>query len=298
MSQHYDMKMTRIMTINELLQDSTRQLPPPTPRLEAEILLAHALRVSRTYLYAYADKPLSAQEVAQFRALIARRLLGRPVAYLVGEKEFWSLTLQVNEFTLIPRPETELLVEAALARLAVDSRDTVIDLGTGSGAIALAIASERRQCQMVATDVSLAALEVAQHNAKNLRLPQIQFVQSDWFSNLTSTRAYLIVSNPPYIAEDDLYLEQNELRYEPQEALISGVDGLEALRHIIQYAPFYLQNSGWLLVEHGYNQGARVAQLFEQHGYVQVMTHSDLAGLPRVTAGKIIHAYHINSLPF
>ncbi len=277
------------MTINELLQDSTRQLPPPTPRLEAEILLAHALQVSRTYLYAHADKLLSAQEVARFRALMAQRLLGKPVAYLVGEKEFWSLTLQVNELTLIPRPETELLVEAALARLPVDSKDVVIDLGTGSGAIALAIASERQQCQIIATDVSLAALEIAQQNAKNLHLAQIKFLQSHWFSNLIGTRAFVIISNPPYIAEDDLYLEQNELRYEPQDALISGIDGLDALRHIIQHAPFYLENSGWLLVEHGYNQGERVAQLFEQHNYIQITTHHDLAGLPRITAGKMVN---------
>lgn len=283
------MKMTLTMTITELLQDITPQLPPPTPRLEAEILLSHALRVSRAYLYAHADQQLSSQEVMQFKILVAQRLLGKPVAYLVGEKEFWSLTLHVNEATLIPRPETELLVEATLARLSTQQREIVIDLGTGSGAIALAIASERRQCQVIATDISLQALEVAQRNAKNLHLPQVEFVQSHWFSNLAGKRAHLIVSNPPYIAEDDIYLEQNELRYEPQDALISGTDGLDALRHIIQNAPIYLENSGWLLVEHGYNQGDRVARLFEQHGFIQITTYRDLAGLPRVTVGKIIH---------
>lgn len=281
--------MTLTMTINEILQDITRQLPPPTPRLEAEILLAYSLRVSRSYLYAYADEILTTQQIMQFHALITQRLLGKPVAYLTGEKEFWSLSLQVNESTLIPRPETELLVEAVLARLALDSRDVVFDLGTGSGAIAIAVASERSQCQIVATDISLDALEIAQQNAKNLALSQIEFVQSHWFSNLQHKRAYLIVSNPPYIAEDDLYLDQNELRYEPQEALVSGIDGLDALRQIIQQAPRYLENAGWLLVEHGYNQGIRVAELFEQHGYIQVTTHQDLAGLPRVTAGKIVH---------
>lgn len=283
------MKMTLTMTINELLQDIFHQLPPPTPRLEAEILLAHALQVSRTYLYAHADRQLSAQEMMQFKKLVAQRLLGKPVAYLVGEKEFWSLMLHVSEATLIPRPETELLVEAALARLSTQQRETVIDLGTGSGAIALAIASECRHCQIIATDFSLEALEVAQRNAKNLHFPQIEFVHSHWFSNLAGRRAQLIVSNPPYIAEDDIYLEQNELRYEPQEALISGVDGLDALRHIIQNAPSYLENSGWLLVEHGYNQEDRVVRLFEQQGYIQITTHRDLAGLPRVTAGKILH---------
>lgn len=283
------MKMTLTMTINELLQDITRQLPPPTPRLEAEILLAYSLQVSRSYLYAHADKPLTMQEMMQFRALISQRLLGKPVAYLTGEKEFWSLMLQVNESTLIPRPETELLVEATLARLTQDSTDVVFDLGTGSGAIAIAVASERAQCRMVATDISLEALEIAQQNAKNLGVSQIQFVQSHWFSNLYGQRAYIIVSNPPYIAEDDLYLDQNELRYEPQEALVSGTEGLDALRQIIQQAPDYLENTGWLLVEHGYNQGDRVAKLFEQHGYIQVTTHHDLAGLPRITAGKIVH---------
>jgi release factor glutamine methyltransferase len=283
------MKMTLTMTINELLQDITPQLPPPTPRLEAEILLAHALQVSRAHLYAHAEQLLSSQEVMQFKRLVAQRLLGKPVAYLVGEKEFWSLTLQVNEATLIPRPETELLVEATLARLSTQQRETVIDLGTGSGAIALAIASERRHCRVIAADFSLEALEVAQRNAKNLHLPQIEFVHSHWFSNLVGKRAHVIVSNPPYIAQDDLYLEQNELRYEPQEALVSGVDGLDALRHIIQNASFYLENSGWLLVEHGYNQGERVARLFEQQGYIQITTHRDLAGLPRVTVGKILH---------
>lgn len=277
------------MTITELLQDIAPQLPPPTPRLEAEILLAHTLHVPRTYLYAHADRQLSAQEIMKFKLLVAQRLLGRPVAYLVGEKEFWSLMLHVNEATLIPRPETELLVEAALARLSTQQRETVIDLGTGSGAIALAIASERRHCQVIATDFSLEALEVAQRNAKSLHLPQIEFVHSHWFGNLAGRRAHLIVSNPPYIAEDDIYLEQNELRYEPQEALISGVDGLDALRHIIQHAPIHLENSGWLLVEHGYNQGERVAHFFEQQGYIQITSHRDLAGLPRVTAGKILH---------
>ncbi len=283
------MKMTLTMTINELLQDIFHQLPPPTPRLEAEILLAHALQVSRAYLYAHADRQLSSQEIMQFKRLVAQRLLGKPVAYLVGEKEFWSLMLHVSEATLIPRPETELLVEAALARLSTQQREMVIDLGTGSGAIALAIASERRHCQIIATDFSLEALAVAQRNAKNLHLPQIEFVHSHWFSNLVGQRAHVIVSNPPYIAQDDLYLEQNELRYEPQEALISGVDGLDALRHIIQNAPSYLENAGWLLVEHGYNQGERVANLFEQQGYIQISTHRDLAGLPRVTAGKMLH---------
>lgn len=283
------MKMTLTMTIIELLQDITPQLPPPTPRLEAEILLAHALQVSRTHLYAYADRQLSAQEVVQFRGLVAQRLLGKPVAYLVGEKEFWSLKLHVTEATLIPRPETELLVEAALARISAQHQEIVMDLGTGSGAIAIAIASERRHCQIIATDFSLEALEVAQHNAKNLHLPQIEFVHSHWFSNLAGRRAQLIVSNPPYIAEDDIYLEQNELRYEPQNALVSGLDGLDALRHIIQHAPNYLENSGWLLVEHGYNQGDRVARLFEQQGYIQITTHRDLAGLPRITVGKILH---------
>jgi release factor glutamine methyltransferase len=283
------MKMTLTMTINELLQDITRQLPPPTPRLEAEILLAYSLQVSRSYLYAHADKLLTMQEMMQFRALISQRLLGKPVAYLTGEKEFWSLTLQVNESTLIPRPETELLVEATLARLTQDSTEVVFDLGTGSGAIAIAVASERAQCRMVATDISLEALEIAQQNAKNLGVSQIQFVQSHWFSNLRGQRAYIIVSNPPYIAEDDLYLDQNELRYEPQEALVSGTEGLDALRQIIQQAPDYLENTGWLLVEHSYNQGDRVTKLFEQHGYIQVTTHHDLAGLPRVTAGKIVH---------
>ncbi|MDM8563262.1 peptide chain release factor N(5)-glutamine methyltransferase, partial [Candidatus Marithioploca araucensis] len=253
------------------------------PRLDAEILLCYVLGVTRSYLYAWSDKILTPNQYAQFQALLTRRAQGEPIAYITGRKEFWSLDLQVTENTLIPRPETELLVEQALARLSPESQAEVIDLGTGSGAIALAIAQERPFCRILATDNSMAALKVARANAQNLGIQQVAFLMSDWWAALGEIKATLIVSNPPYIAKDDPHL--TGVKVEPRRALVAGVDGLADIRQLIAGAISHLEIGGWLLLEHGYDQAEAVRKLFIQQGYESVTTYKDLAGLPRVTVG-------------
>jgi release factor glutamine methyltransferase len=256
-------------------------------RLEAEVLLGHVLNVPRSHLYAWPEIILTKQQETYYQELLKRRRQGEPIAYLTGKKEFWSLELQITDATLIPRPETELLVELALARLPTNSSALVIDLGTGSGAIALAIATERPQNRVLAIDNSPAALTVAQANAQRLGINNIEFIQSDWFTNLTTMPAEIIVSNPPYLATDDPHLQQGDIQYEPPLALVAGTDGLTAIRQLIEQAPPYLVDHGWLLLEHGYTQGKTVRKIFEQQGYVAVTTYNDLAGLERVTMGKI-----------
>jgi len=254
--------------------------------LDAEILLAHLLGVTRTHLLTWPETILMPNQLAQFKALIARRAQGEPIAYLTGYKAFWSFDLQVTQETLIPRPETELLVEQALLRLALDSQALVIDLGTGSGAIALAIAQERPQCRVLATDKSNLALTVARNNAQILGLKQVEFLMSDWWSALQTIKATLIVSNPPYVACVDSYLNQGDIRYEPRSALVAGIDGLAAIQHLVTHSFSHLVAQGWLLLEHGYDQAERVQALFKQHAYVAITTYKDLAGLPRVTVGQ------------
>lgn len=264
---------------------SQAELPSSdTPRLDAEVLLYHVLGVTRSYLYAWPEKILTTRQYEQFRSLLARRAQGEPIAYLTGHQEFWSLELQVTENTLIPRKETELLVELAMARLSPKAQ--VIDLGTGSGAIALAIAQECQQCSVLATDYSPAALTVARHNAQKLELQQVKFLVSDWCAALGNIKATVIVSNPPYIETADPHLNQGDVRYEPRTALVAGKDGLTDIRQIIAQAKTHLIEKGWLLLEHGYNQAEAVQALFKQHDYAAVMTYQDLAGLPRVTMGQ------------
>jgi len=218
-----------------------------------------------------------------FESIFSRKIL-QPVAYLTGQQEFWSLTLQVTPATLIPRPETEVLVEQALSRIPLNQQLTLMDLGTGSGAIALAIAGQRPQCSVIAIDNVAETLMIARHNAHQLGIQNIQFVLSDWFSAIATVPVDLIVSNPPYIATQDPHL--HDIRYEPQWALIAGNDGLQALRHIISRAPAYLTSQGWLLVEHGYQQAQAVQTLFKQRGYTSITTYLDLAQNPRVTGGQ------------
>jgi len=257
-----------------------------SPRLDAEVLLSHVLGVTRSYLYAWSDKILTPSQFIQFQTLLTRRLQGEPIAYLTGHREFWSLDLQVTENTLIPRPETELLVEQALTRLPLKSQAKVIDLGTGSGAIALAIAQERPHCRILATDNSLAALKVAQANAQNLGFQQITFLISDWWVALGEMKATLIVSNPPYIAKNDPHLMQGDVQHEPRVALMAGMDGLVDIRQLIAGAISHLVTGGWLLLEHGYDQAGTIRELFIQYDYESVKTYNDLAGLPRVTVGR------------
>jgi release factor glutamine methyltransferase len=255
------------------------------PRLDTEILLAHILKKPRSYLLTWANATLTIEQTEQFQYLLKRRLQGEPIAYILQEKEFWSLNLEVTPDTLIPRPDTELLVELILEKLPKASSQTIADLGTGSGAIALAIAKERPNWEIIATDNYLQTLAVAQRNAKRLGLENIHFYQGNWCEALPNGLVNAIVSNPPYIAEDDIHLNSAELSFEPQHALISGKDGLTALTCIIQQAKKYLAHDGWLLLEHGFDQSRAVQQLLAEAGYKMITSHADLNGHLRVTTG-------------
>ncbi|HEV2620559.1 MAG TPA: peptide chain release factor N(5)-glutamine methyltransferase [Frateuria sp.] len=255
-------------------------------RAEAEILLAHVLAKPRSWLIAHADDPLADAEVSAFTALVARRKAGEPVAYLTGRRGFWTLELEVDPATLIPRPETELLVELALARLPPGGSPRVLDLGTGSGAIALAIARECPHGRVTATDASADALAVAQRNAGRNRIVNTAFVHGDWFAPLAGTCFEVIVANPPYIAAHDPHLAQGDLRFEPAGALASGPDGLDDIRRIVAGAQAHLAPGGWLMFEHGWDQGAAVRGLLEAAGYREVFTTQDLEGRDRVSGGR------------
>jgi release factor glutamine methyltransferase len=253
---------------------------------EAELLLAHALGQSRSWLFAHGDDVVAEDLARRYRTLVARRADGEPIAYLLGQRGFWSFDLRVTPATLIPRPETELLVELALARLSAGRIARIADLGTGSGAIALALARERPAARVVATDASDAALGVAADNALALALGNVEFRNGDWYAPLQGERYDLIVSNPPYISEDDAHLEQGDLRHEPRAALASGADGLDAIRALAAGALAHLQRGGWLLIEHGWEQGMAVRGLLRDAGLVEVATERDLEGRDRVTLGR------------
>ena len=255
-------------------------------RVDAEWLLAHALAKPRSWLFAHADDPVPPAVAERFAALLARRQAGEPVAYLTGTQGFWTLELEVSPATLIPRPETELLVELALARISLDAASRIADLGTGSGAIALAIAKERRRAAVIATDASTAALDVARGNSMRNRVGNVEFRAGDWFTPLAGERFDLIASNPPYIAEGDPHLDQGDLRFEPPSALSSGSDGLDAIRRIVCDAPSHLVAGGWLLLEHGWDQGGAVRTLLVEAGFVDVETARDLEGRDRVSLGR------------
>lgn len=255
-------------------------------RVDAEALLLHVLEKPRSWLIAHDTDVLDAELVAAYEALVARRAAGEPVAYITGRRGFWSLELEVTPATLIPRPETELLVELALRHLPSDQALQVADLGTGSGAIALAIAHERPQAQVSAVDVSAEALSVARRNAQRLGIGNVRFVQGSWMTPLSGKSFAVIVSNPPYIEADDPHLGQGDLRFEPAGALASGADGLDAIRQIVTAAPAHLQPGSWLLMEHGWDQGPSVRALLTAAGYVEVETARDLEGRDRVSGGR------------
>lgn len=257
-----------------------------SPRSDAEILLAHVLECPRSYLLAWPERKLTSRQWTAFKALVERRACGEPVAYLLGVRGFFGLDLAVSPAVLIPRPETELLVEAALERLPVVGGCTVADLGTGSGAIALAIALARPNAQIVAVDASQEALAVASVNADRLGCSNVSFSLANWCQGLGAARFDMIVSNPPYIREDDPHLKQGDLRFEPIMALASGPDGLDAIRTITTCAPAHLLPGGWLLFEHGYDQAEAVAGLMRDAGFVKVESLKDLQGHNRVTLGR------------
>lgn len=269
-----------------LVAEASRRLNPEEGRAEAERLLAHVLGVGLTWLYVHRDDPVAPDRAMAFGELVGRRIAGEPVAYLLGQRGFWRFDLQVTPATLIPRPETERLVELALERLPAGAAVRVADLGTGTGAIALAIAHERPQARVVATDASAQALAVAQANARALGLERVEFRKGDWLAPLAGERFDLIASNPPYIADGDAHLEQGDLRFEPRTALASGADGLHDLRRIVADAPAHLEPGGWLLVEHGWDQGNAVRELFAQARFEAVVTERDWEQRDRVTLGR------------
>lgn len=274
--------------IDTLLDEASRQFTgSDSPRLDAEVLLAHALGKPRSYLRAFAEHEVEAGAERAFSLLVARRAAGEPVAHLTGQREFWSLPLQVTADTLIPRPDTELLVEQALEHIPADANWRIADLGTGSGAIALAIASERPRCHIVASDLSTAALAVARANAQRLGLDNIEFRHSDWCSALAGDAPFeMIVSNPPYIRAADPHLEQGDVRFESRLALVSGADGLDAIRQILAQAATHLVSGGWLLIEHGYDQGPTLRELLTAAGYAGAETLQDTSQNDRLSLAR------------
>ncbi len=277
-------------TLQQALQQARQQLaalPGVEPRLEAEVLLSFSLGQPRSHLYAWPERPLEADRQAHFSTLVARRIKGEPIAYITGQREFWSLDLRVTPETLIPRPESELLVELALALIPPDRPFNLADLGTGSGAIAAAIASERPDCTLFATDRSHAALRIARDNLDRLGLARVQTRHGHWCEALPRNPPLdLIVSNPPYIPDSDPHLAQGDLPWEPRSALASGHDGLDDIRCITGQAATYLTPGGWLLLEHGCHQGAAVRRLLTAAGFQAVATHRDLSGQERVSKGR------------
>jgi len=280
-------------SVNQLLLDSEKRLVlalslnAAEARIEAQALLRHALGdVSRAWLVTHENDALEANIHAGFEALLKRRLNGEPVAYILGKREFYGLDFTVTPDTLIPRPDTETLVEAALEKIPANQSCTVLDLGTGSGAIAIAIAKHRPQAKVTAVDQSLKALAVAQGNARQLGVANVQLVLSDWFGALGGQIFDVIVSNPPYIAKDDPHLNQGDLRFEPTSALAAGEDGLDCIRQIINQAEQHLSPQGWLMFEHGYEQAEKVAQLLKSANYDSVTSVADLSSILRVTLGK------------
>lgn len=281
------------MNIEALIKQGRALLRPYSESfvLDVELLLSHILGVSRSYLYAYPEQTCLPDKARQYHHLVQQRIQGVPIAYLVGYKDFWNLRLKVNESTLIPRCDTETLVEVILKQLVNQNNEyQVLDLGTGSGAIALSLASEWQHATVLATDISEHALTVAADNAAHNQITNVSFLLSDWFDALPNAQRFdVIVSNPPYVAYDDRQLEHQVFLYEPQKALFAGDEGLEALKLIIDQARRYLNNGAWLGLEHGHDQSIQVQQLLSKYGYNDIQSHLDLHGLYRVTCARYYH---------
>jgi release factor glutamine methyltransferase len=257
------------------------------PKLDAELLVAHVLNKKTSYLYAWPEVTLTGEQQRHFQQLLEKRRSGQPLAYLLGHWDFWSLTLTITPDVLVPRPETELLVASALALVSANQAIKVADLGTGSGAIALALAKERPDWQVWATDQSTTALQVAQANGQQLGLTHVHYQSGDWCGALSATDFNMIISNPPYIDASDPHLSQDGVAFEPYSALVAGEQGLANLRLIAQQAKHYLLPQGYLLLEHGYQQGQAVRHYLKQSGYRSIQTRQDLNGLDRVTLAQV-----------
>lgn len=278
--------------IEQILKRAEQQLTScsDSPRLDAEILLASILKKNRSYFIAFPEVVPDKAEQEQFKKLLAQRLEGLPIAHITGRREFWSLDLNVNQHTLIPRPDTEILIEYILQNFTEENLK-VADMGTGSGAIALALASEKPDWEITATDQSRQALETAQSNATKLGFNNVSFKQGSWFEALEDNNFDLVISNPPYIPATDPHLTQGDVRFEPDSALVSGEDGLDDIRYLIQHAVDYLKQDGWLILEHGYDQKQSVKDLLTAAGYRQITQKDDYAGNPRMTAGLAPHQH-------
>jgi release factor glutamine methyltransferase len=278
--------MTDPLQIRTILEDAIRRLEAlsDSARLDAELLLARAIDMPRSYLFAHPEEPLDELAMERFEEALARRLAGEPMAYITGSREFWSLDLMVTPATLVPRPETELLVDLALREIPRRAAWDILDLGTGSGAIAIAIAKERPLSRVTATDISTAALDVARQNARHLEIPNIEFLSGDWTSPVSGRRFNIVVSNPPYVRSNDAALDA--LHCEPRDALSAGEDGLEAIRILARDCGALLEPGGMLLIEHGAEQRDSVADVLREHGWTDIACRTDYAGLPRVTVAR------------
>lgn len=277
---------TSIPSIYQAVQLAATQLAnSDSPLLDARVLLCHVLNCSTTYLHTYPEKKLTPDDWLHFTDLVEERDTGIPIAHLVGYKEFWSLRLKVNATTLIPRPETELIIELALDLVLPDTA-RVLDLGTGTGAIALSIATEKPSWRVTGSDFDPQIVQLAQENGLLNQIDNVTWLTSSWFSNIPAQSFDLIVSNPPYIDKNDHHLNQGDVKFEPASALIADKNGLSDIETIVQTSPQYLSCEGWLLLEHGFEQGEEVRDLLTQNGFMNVKTHQDLAGLDRVTIGQ------------
>lgn len=276
-----------MVTVTELLQKAEQIInSSESARLDAEILFCEVMQFNRSRIYSNPEQIVPDDKSILFQSLIEQRQQGCPIAHLTGKKEFWSLELAINKDTLIPRPETELLVETALQMIPDDAIFNILDLGTGSGAIAIALASERPDCNIVATDINTNALTMAKKNAATHQLENIQFYLSNWYQNIPSQEFDLIVSNPPYIRQDDEHLSQGDIRFEPELALVAGADGMQAINIILGNAKQYLASNAYLLIEHGYDQKQSVHEAFLKYDFRQPKTFQDLSGQDRMTIGS------------
>lgn len=275
------------MTIIASLLRNAELPDSPTARLDVELLLAAALGKPRSFLHTWPERIVSTEAAQTFDGYLQRRRAGEPVAYILGQQGFWNIDLEVATHTLIPRPETEMLVETALELLPGAIPHRLLDLGTGTGAIALSLAKDRPQWNVTAVDRVQEAVALAERNRQRLHLDNAQVLTSHWFSAVEGLRFDLILSNPPYIASNDPHLVEGDVRFEPSSALVSGSDGLDDLRLIVSQAPAHLEPGGWLLLEHGYDQGAAVRELLSRHGFEQIQTRRDLGEHERITFGRV-----------